>query len=124
MDMRGSITAFLGPVKLVKKITSDANPDGVNQYTGGGGTKGQYTERGHQANNLSRKADAKSEKAVAMGRGMTKGGVSYHAAAAASHRIAAKAHGAAAQEGGKNAEFHSAMRESHMGSAKWHDEVR
>jgi hypothetical protein len=33
-DTRGSITQFLGPVKLVKKVAAeDANPEGVNQYS-------------------------------------------------------------------------------------------
>ena len=136
MDTRGSITQF-GPVKLVKKatsptgsITQDANPEGVNQYTGGAGKKGSPAQAATmKAIGLSAKADAASSRAAqgdkeSRGYGTTNGG--RHSDAAAMHSQAASAHSAAAklhdsENRPKAAEASRKMAETHSRIAANHE---
>ena len=124
MDTRGSITQF-GPVKLVKKatsptgsITQDANPEGVNQYSGGGSGKAERTANANaqsaSAKQLSEKAKAASERAYKgdkESRGYGTANAGRHSDAAAIHSQAVSSHEKASSMHYNNGNKAGAVRE-------------
>lgn len=116
MDTRGSITQF-GPVKLVKKvvpdltgsITQDANPEGVNQYSGAASEAAKATTKAGERGVKADKSDSKGD----------------HQNAAASHARASLAHQRAGKLAGNNSdrEYHEKMSNMHDKEADYHGKM-
>jgi len=100
--------------RLAGSITTDANPEVHNQYSGGAASK---------------KADALSSKAIAIGKesNTRRDGklhidhISQHIQASEAHHAAAMANHEAAKGGSKSPQYHMKMRDKHEMARNKHD---